>query len=292
MRSDQVAVATTCVVATAIAAAIIAPRIDGTRPWFNYEAFAEKLEPTKAEAFSWTHSYGPMTWSRDGRELLRIKAPSASYWKATNLDEFDGVRWREGPPSRDALVDGRAQPRAGYRPSRSSIAGCARRSSSARARCEDILPGSSRLALPQSDGTFVTSTKPLRPGDSYQAQVYVPHPTDNQLRRSGTNYPGYTQDFLEVRVPLRGASAGLVDQATGRPLGASADMRFTAYGTPAGAGIVWPSGFGVQQDGDERHGRLALRPALRPDPADPARHQVALRLRAGGPGPRAAGHHL
>ena len=27
-------------------------------------------------------------------------------------------------------------------------------------------------------------------------------------------------------------------------------MRFAPYGTPAGAGIVWPSGFGVQQDGD------------------------------------------
>ena len=204
MRSDQVAVATTCVVATAIAAAIIAPRIDGTRPWFNYEAFAEKLEPNKAEAFSWTHSYGPMTWSRDGRELLRIKAPSASYWKATNLDEFDGVRWREGPPSRDALVDA---PRNGRWIQTIKVVDRGLRSTQfiGAGKVEDILPGSSRLALPQSDGTFVTSSKPLRPGDSYQAQVYVPHPSDSQLRRAGTRYPSYTQDFLEVRVPLRGA---------------------------------------------------------------------------------------
>jgi transglutaminase-like putative cysteine protease len=249
VRSDHVGVAATCVVATATAAAIIAPRVDGTRPWFNYEAFAEKLEPTKAETFSWTHSYGPLTWSRDGRELLRIKAQTAAYWKATNLDEFDGVRWRQGPPSRDALVDTRLNPRwvqtikvvdRGLRSTQFVGAGSV----------QDILPGASRLALPQSDGTFVTSTNPLRPGDSYQAQVYVPHPTDNQLRRSGTNYPGYTQDFLEVRVPLRGASAGLLDRATGRPLGSTAQMRFNPYGTEAGAGIVWPSGFGVQQDGD------------------------------------------
>ncbi len=249
VRSDQVAVATTCVVATAIAASILAPRIDGTRPWFNYEAFAEKLEPNKAEAFSWTHSYGPMTWSRDGRELLRIKAPSANYWKATNLDEFDGVRWREGPPSRDALVDA---PRNGRWIQTIKVIDRGLRSTQfiGAGKVEDILPGSSRLALPQSDGTFVTSTKPLRPGDSYQAQVYVPHPSDSQLRRAGTRYPSYTQDFLEVRVPLRGASTGLVDQATGRPLGTSADIRFSTYGTPAGAGIVWPSGFGVRQDGD------------------------------------------
>jgi protein-glutamine gamma-glutamyltransferase len=249
VRSDQVAVAATCVVATATAAAIVGPRLDGTRPWFNYEAFAEKLEPTRAEAFSWTHSYGPMTWSRDGRELLRVKAQTAAYWKATNLSEFDGVRWREGPPSRDAQVDPRFNQRwvqtikvvdRGLRSTQFVGAGSVL----------DILPGSSRVALPQPDGTFVTSTKPLRPGDSYQASVYFPHPSDNQLRRSGTNYPGYTQDFLELRVPLRGASAGLVDQVTGRPLGPNAELRFNTYGTEAGAGIVWPSGFGVQDAGD------------------------------------------
>ncbi len=97
----------------------------------------------------------------------------------------------------------------------------------------------------------MTSNKPLRPGDSYQALVYVPHPTDAQLKRSSAEYPGYTQDFLELHVPLRGASVGLVDQATGKPLGSTADIRFAPYGTDGGAGIVWPSGFGVEQAGDK-----------------------------------------
>jgi hypothetical protein len=249
VRPDHMGVALTCVVAAAIAGAIIGPRLDGTRPWFNYEAFAEKLEPAKAEAFSWTHSYGPLTWSRDGREMLRIKTPVPNYWKATNLDDFDGVRWRVGPPSRDSIVDERLNRRwvqtikvidRGLRSTQFIGAGIT----------QDILPGSSRLALPQSDGTFVTSTKPLRPGDSYQAQVYVPRPTDTQLKRSAPDYPGYTQDFLELRVPLAGNSIGLVDQANGRPLGPNALMRFAPYGKPRGAGIVWPSGFGVQQDGE------------------------------------------
>ena len=123
------------------------------------------------------------------------------------------------PPSRDAADPAAPATAAGCRPSRSSTAGCARRSSSAPATCRTSCPGASRLALPQSDGTFVTSSKPLRPGDSYQALVYVPHPSDTQLKRAGTDYPGYTQDFLELRVPLRGASAGLVDQATGQAAG-------------------------------------------------------------------------
>ena len=55
-----------------VAGAIVAPKLNGDRPWFNYEAFAEKLEPNKAEAFSWDHSYGPLRWPRDGREMLRV----------------------------------------------------------------------------------------------------------------------------------------------------------------------------------------------------------------------------
>jgi hypothetical protein len=250
VRSDQLGVAVFVVVATAVVGAIVGPRLDSGQPWFNYESFAEKLEPTKAEAFSWTHSYGPMTWSRDGRELLRIKASAAAYWKATNLDEFDGVRWRAGPPSRDAQIQPRFNRRwlqtikvvdRGLRSTQFVGAGDVR----------DILPGASRLALPQSDGTFVTSNKPLRPGDSYQALVYVPHPSDAQLKRSSADYPGYTQDFLELQVPLRGASAGLVDQATGKPLGRTADIRFAPYATNGAPGVVWPSGFGVQPAGDK-----------------------------------------
>src|SRR4051794_33525219 len=189
-----------------------------------------------------------MTWSRDGREMLRIKATVPAYWKATNLDEFDGVRWRTGPPSRDAPIQPRFNRKwlqtikvvdRGLRSTQFVGAGDVR----------DILPGASRLALPQSDGTFVTSNKPLRPGDSYQALVYVPHPSDAQLKRSSAEYPGYTQDFLELNVPLRGASLGLVDQATGRRLGSTADIRFAPYGIDGQAGIVWPRGFGGGQAG-------------------------------------------
>jgi transglutaminase superfamily protein len=250
VRSDQLAVAATCVVATAIFGAVVAPRLDSTRPWFNYEAFAEKLEPKKAEAFSWNHSYGPLRWPRDGREMLRVQATVPAYWKAANLDEFDGVRWREGPQSRDSIADQRLNRRwlqtikvvdRGLRSTQFVGAG----------DVKDILPGASRLALPQTDGTFVTSSKPLRPGDTYQALVYVPRPSERQLERSGTDYPGFTQGFLELSVPLARGSVGLVDKATGRSLGPNAPLRFAPYGTDAGALVIWPSGFGLEEDGDQ-----------------------------------------
>jgi transglutaminase-like putative cysteine protease len=250
LRSDQLGVAVACVLLTTIAGAIIAPRLDGTRPWFNYEAFAEKLEPKKAEAFSWTHSYGPLDWPRDGREMLRIKAKQSSYWKATNLDLFDGVRWREGQPSRDELLDESLNKRwsqtirvvdRGLRSHEFIGAGVT----------ESILPGASRIALPRPNGTYVTGSTALRPGDSYQARVYVPRPSDRQLKQAGTNYPGYVQDFLEMRVPLRGNSRFLKDEITGRGLGPNAVVRFPAYGDENVPAVVWPSRFGVQPLGEQ-----------------------------------------
>ena len=37
-----------------------------------------------------TTAYGGLNWPRDGRELLRVRARQPAYWKAENLDEFDG----------------------------------------------------------------------------------------------------------------------------------------------------------------------------------------------------------
>ena len=42
----------------------------------------------------WNHSYGALNWPRDGRELLRVRASTPAYWKAENLDDFDGTAWR------------------------------------------------------------------------------------------------------------------------------------------------------------------------------------------------------
>jgi hypothetical protein len=52
-------------------------------------------------------------------------------------------------------------------------------------------------------------------------------------------------------VPARGKSASLVDQTTGKPLGPNALVRFPAYGKRGVPGVVWPSGFGVVDQGEQ-----------------------------------------
>ena len=67
----QGAVAGGLVVAVALLALGIAPRLDAARPWIDYEALANSLSPKSSEQFDWNHRYGPFYWPRDGREVLR-----------------------------------------------------------------------------------------------------------------------------------------------------------------------------------------------------------------------------
>ena len=71
-----------------------APALDTDEPWFDYETWALSNASSKSTASRWEHSYGPLDWPRDGREMLRVKARRRrAYWKAMNLDDFDGARW-------------------------------------------------------------------------------------------------------------------------------------------------------------------------------------------------------
>ncbi len=80
-----------------LCAIVIAPRFDQHRPWLNYQALAGSLSPTQVETFDWTQRYGPLNWPHVGREVLDVKAAHPDYWKAENLDLFDGVSWTPGP---------------------------------------------------------------------------------------------------------------------------------------------------------------------------------------------------
>jgi protein-glutamine gamma-glutamyltransferase len=244
LRSDQVGLGVACVIVVAALGAAIAPRLDGDRPWFDYESFAASLEPKKAEAFTWDHRYGPLNWPRDGREMVRVKARSAAYWKVANLSFFDGRRWRQGPASREAPPD-RTRPQwvqtikvvdRGLRSHEFVGAG------------ETLLirRGASRDAVGTAEGTFVTAGPALKPGDSYEALVYTPNPRESQLRRVAPDYPAAVDDALQADFPLRGASAAIQDPLRQLPLGADATVRFATFHSDRKGDIVWPStGYGV-----------------------------------------------
>jgi protein-glutamine gamma-glutamyltransferase len=80
--------------AIALAGALpLAAMADRGEPWFDYRAFAESLGPDDPVRFSWKQSYGPIDWPRNGNEVMRVTSSEPLYWKARNLDVFDGTAW-------------------------------------------------------------------------------------------------------------------------------------------------------------------------------------------------------
>ena len=102
-RPDAVAAGGLAMLATLVAL-IAAPIINMDQPWFDYETWALETSSSKSTSFTWDHSYGPLNWPRDGRELLRVRARPA-YWKAENLDAFDGETWQRSVPMSYAVPE-------------------------------------------------------------------------------------------------------------------------------------------------------------------------------------------
>ena len=158
----------------------LAAVVDRGEPWFDYKAFAEGLGPDDPVRFSWDQSYGPITWPRDGNEVMRVRSDEPHYWKLANLTQFDGTRWREATPGerpgrRQRAARGLAQ-RAGLdrpRP-RCRSAACARstcrrparswRSTTRRGRCgRPASPGVGRRARSFAAVTPTPSSPTSRP---------------------------------------------------------------------------------------------------------------------------------
>jgi transglutaminase-like putative cysteine protease len=277
LRSDQLGLAALCLLIAAGAGAFVAGRLDGARPWLDYEALAEKLEPTKAETFSWNHSYAPLAWPRDGREVLRIRSRTPLYWKAVNLERFDGVRWSGGLVPRDDRSQRRVDRRwvqtvrvvdRGLRSTEFVAAGDTLR----------ILPGATKAALWVPDQTYVTAGDQLTPGDSYAAVVYAPRPSETQLRRARGDVTEAPQGDLDLRVPVARRDQRIRDPfPPGDLIGSAVGLRFPGYGTSdQGPSLVWPSGQGTTTG--------AGTPILQHGPYAPL-YALTRRLAAGADGP-------
>jgi protein-glutamine gamma-glutamyltransferase len=171
--------------AAAVLALLLAPALDGDQPWWDYESWALGAASARSTSFSWDHEYGPLDWPRDGRELLRVKAERwPAYWKAANLDRFDGIRWREGgdravgagKPDDVSLVRGTQRISVTVRNLTSSTfitAGYA-----------DEVDAPTVREVRRGDGTWAAGRE-LRRGDAYSASVYTPQTNEGQRRQLG-----------------------------------------------------------------------------------------------------------
>jgi transglutaminase-like putative cysteine protease len=190
--------------AAAIAAMVLAPAIDAHKPWFNYETLANGLAPSVEESFDWTQRYGVLNWPRDGREVFEVKARQGDYWKAVNLNTFDGTRWSAAGDSNFGDAPDSVSPAARRRWTQTVTV------SIGLMRTSDVV-GPGELSAPVHDtvemnsgatGGRYTSARPMQAGDSYVVTGYSPHPSGSELEAAGTNYPiQIVPQYLGVDLP-------------------------------------------------------------------------------------------
>jgi transglutaminase-like putative cysteine protease len=187
----------------------IAAAADRGDPWFDYQAFAEGLGPKDPVRFDWSHGdYGPVTWSRSGAEVARIKARQPAYWKVQTLDDFDGSGWDQGAltpasddPSLDLPANWETQTRWQDR-IQVSIQRMRGTGVIGAGTTRDIVNPSRTIQPGVSPGSW-QSVGDLRTGDSYSADVYAPRPTADQLAAVPGSPTAEHPEDLKVRVKFR-----------------------------------------------------------------------------------------
>ena len=217
-----------------VVALVAAPLLNRDTPWWDYETWALETSASKSTSYTWDHTYGPLNWPRDGRELLRVKAQRPAYWKTENLDAFDGKHWLR--TDQNAQADELSANQRIVQRSTQTI-----RVSIRNLRSEQfVTSGYTTLvdlpnvdSVPTEDGLFLPE-RPLRRGDTYTATVYNPRPNESQRERAGTDYPDDLDHFRTLTMPVeRLAFPGVAYMRVTFPVfGSKAPMR---AGPPTGS---------------------------------------------------------
>jgi transglutaminase-like putative cysteine protease len=209
LRRSDAASALAVAALAGIAAIGLAPALDRHQPWLDYQGLAGAFAPQHVESFSWPQTYGPLNWPRSGRVVLDVRAQQPEYWKAVDLDLFDGTRWTAGqvqsaapvPAPDPAAVSRWTQTIQVTIRSMTTINVIAAGSASQPEHVfQGVVPG-------LNPGTW-TAGADLGPGDSYSVGVYSPHPGPAQLAGAGTHYPSALAGDLAILLPRTIPAAG------------------------------------------------------------------------------------
>jgi protein-glutamine gamma-glutamyltransferase len=212
VRGGAAAGAVGIVALAGVAGAIAAPRIEQNSPWVDYRAWAGAAVPVHVDTFNWNQTYGPLRWPQTGHEVFTVAAGQADrdYWKAEDLDTFNGYSWVGGvalqqplpEPSGDALTRWTHTLHVsivGMKTSDVIAAGYAGQPS-------PII--SNGIAQGTDAGTW-QSASPMGPGTNYTVSVYSPHPSNHELATAGRDYPaGPLANYLTLQFPVGPAPAG------------------------------------------------------------------------------------
>jgi transglutaminase-like putative cysteine protease len=242
LRITDAGAAAALALAVTVLGLVAAPALDKDQPWWDYETWALSNAASRTTEFAWDHDYGPLDWPRDGRELLRVKARRPAYWKATNLDDFDGARWVRDRSSTNLdgcdvsayLAEHAGQ---GLQQIRVSVRNLRTQTFITAGVACRILGPPRMSSLPLGDGTYASMSRELRRGDTYGALVYTPNPNGRERSEAPRTYPASLSRYVHIELPPRQPRD--LDPAAAPPaLGFR--VQFPMFGQP-GRPQAWPA---------------------------------------------------
>ena len=228
LDQDDGAVVVGVAAIAAAAGMAFAPVLDTHKPWVNYQALTSSLAPGASESFDWSQRYGPLAWPRKGHEVIDIKAAHQDYWKAQNLDVFNGRGWIAGEAAGgDSQLVGVDPSSIQTWTQKLTVTLRAMKTTNVIAAGFALQPThiASAVSAGVSPGTWTTGTQ-LGPGDSYQVSVYDPHPTSGQLETAGADYPDTLISYRALFIPAAAVGTELVFPAFG------SQERLQSFGVP------------------------------------------------------------
>jgi transglutaminase-like putative cysteine protease len=196
--------------AVAVIALPAATALDTGRGLIDYRHWG--LFSANGQSFAWDQTYGPLDWPQKGTQLLQVSSEHTHYWKATNLNTFDGTRW-----IRSSVAGG--QPALGEPlkfhpkavPPRPDLEYVDRINIVDRGLNSDFAIGAGTIlslrgasARPTTDAVWEMN-RPLNPGNEYTALVYDPQPSAAVMRSAGTRYPDTARSYTTFSLAPRGS---------------------------------------------------------------------------------------
>jgi transglutaminase-like putative cysteine protease len=190
--------------------------------WRSWDPYDAPTDPVGVR-YVWTSNYRGITFPKEETVVLRIKAPERSlYWRATTLDEYTGVGWREsldpGPPLdvqefsgalQDPLLPEAARNEESWVRQEVTVAALADTHLVAAAHPVRWRPGV-QAPIQDAGGGVIFVPDGLEVGGSYSVWSYAPEVKPRALAKLPPRYPDEILRYLDV-VP---------------------DVRFPAFGTP------------------------------------------------------------
>jgi transglutaminase-like putative cysteine protease len=252
------------VLAGALPLAAIADRGE---PWFDYRAFAESLGPDDPVRFSWKQAYGPIDWPRNGNEVMRVSSTEPLYWKARNLDVFDGTTWtvREEAaenPRGEAPFEADLPDDWTNRPGWTNVIEFSIR----RVRSTEVFGAGTSIEVRDSSRSVQEGISPgtwdapsaLRRGDSYGVQVHVPKPTTTQLETATSGERERQDGERKLVIPFKPgvkAPVSVIGDRPDRPT--EAEVNFAPFDGQGFAVASYPKFNRAESDLEKVMGRSA-----------------------------------